>query len=139
MASENVEALRRLIDAFNRHDVRGVVDCCDPAIELHSTFARIGGADYQGHAGVRRWYGDLEREWHDPSSELEAIYELGENVLAMTVFRGRGTQSGAEAELPGAVITRASGGRLVYFKAIAHREDALAELGVSEDALGPRM
>jgi len=37
------------------------------------------------------------------------------------------------------LVMKARDGLVFYFKAFAHREDALAELGVSEDALGPSL
>lgn len=45
--------------------------------------------------------------------------------------------SGAELTIPAAQILRWRNGLCVHFKAYAHREDALRELGVSEDALEP--
>jgi hypothetical protein len=48
-----------------------------------------------------------------------------------------GLPSWAEAALPPRRRDGARDGRLVYFQAVAHREDAFAELGVSEKTLGP--
>src|SRR5919198_3545274 len=136
MPDEDVEAVRRFLDALNSHDVRALVESCHPEIELHSRFATIGGADYQGQDEVRRWYHDLAREWGEPRVQTDAIFEVGADLLLFTVLHGRGRVSGSEAALPGALVMRARDRLVVYFKAFAHREDALAELGVSEDALG---
>jgi ketosteroid isomerase-like protein len=137
MSQENVEIVRAFMEAFNAGDIEGVIACCDPGIEFHSTFAAVGGASYHGHDGVRTWYRDLEEEWGDIRSEVEVLYDVGEHTLTLTVFRGRGKHSGAEAALPAAVVTRAEDGLIVYFKGYAHREDALSDLGVSKDALEP--
>jgi ketosteroid isomerase-like protein len=137
MAEENVEVMRRFMDAFSAHDLPALVACCHPDIEFHSTFAAIGGAEYRGHDGVRAWYRDLQEEWGETGSVLEAIYDLDDQVLAFTVFRGRGKRSGAEAALPAGLVARMRDGLLVYFKAYAHREDALSDLGVTENELEP--
>src|SRR5450755_2901951 len=60
MSDENVELLRRWIEAFNAREIDAIIAHCDPSIELHSVFAAAGGAVYSGHDGLRRWQRDLE-------------------------------------------------------------------------------
>lgn len=52
-------------------------------------------------------------------------------------MHGRGKQSGAEVALPGAGLFTWRDGLIVYLKAYAHREDALSDLGMSEEELKP--
>jgi hypothetical protein len=59
------------------------------------------------------------------------------NTVVFYVAHGRGRQSGADVAMPAAVAVRWCDGLCVYFKGYTHREDALRELGVSEDALEP--
>ena len=63
MSDENVELLRRWIEAFNAREIDAMIAHCDPSIELHSVFAAAGGAVYSGHDGLRRWQRDLEDAW----------------------------------------------------------------------------
>ena len=137
MSHENVEIVRAFTQAFNEQDVEGIVSVCDPDVEFHSTFAAVGGADYHGHAGVREWQRDFKDAWGEIRSDVEAIYDLGDNVLTFTLIRGQGKHSGVAVELTAAIVTRLEHGRIVYFKGYAHREDALSDLGVSEEALEP--
>jgi hypothetical protein len=60
---------------------------------------------------------------------------LNDVTLMFYVVHGRGQQSGAEVAMPGAQVGRWRDGLLVYAKAYPRREDALRDLGVSEDAL----
>jgi hypothetical protein len=53
------------------------------------------------------------------------------------VLHGRVQQSGAEVTMQGAQVCRWRDGLLVYAKLYVHREDALKDLGISEDALKP--
>jgi hypothetical protein len=53
------------------------------------------------------------------------------------VLRGAGPQSGVQIVIPAAIVTRVREGLIVYFKGYAHREDALRDLGVSQEALEP--
>jgi ketosteroid isomerase-like protein len=138
MSEKSVEMARVFTDAFNARDVEALIACCDPSVEFHSTFAAVGPAVYHGHDELRRWYRDLEDAWGDIRSELEALFDLGDStVLVFTVLHGRGKQSGAEVMLPVAAVTKLRDGLIVYYKAYIHREDALEDLGVSEDALEP--
>jgi ketosteroid isomerase-like protein len=135
MSQENIELHRSLNAAFNERDADALVAVCDPSIEVHSMFAAIGGAIYQGHDEVRKWLRDIEEAWSLFRVESEAYFDLGEDTLAFVVLNGRGRQSGAEVVMPYAQVMRWRVDRYIYFKAYAHREDALTELGVSEDTL----
>jgi hypothetical protein len=88
---------------------------------------------------VRRYLRDFRDAWGDDFHvEAETFYDLGgEQTLMFYSVHGRGQQSGAEVAMRGAQVCRWRDGLVVYAKAYVHREDALRDLGVSEDALVP--
>jgi ketosteroid isomerase-like protein len=138
MSEHNVEFMRRFNEAFNARDIGAAIACCDPNIEFHSAFATVGGAVYHGHDGLRRWQRDYEDAWGDGIRiEPEAYFDLGEETLAFNVMHGRGRHSGAEVAMPVAAVSRWRDGLMVYMKAYVHPEDALSDLGVSEEELEP--
>ena len=139
MSEQNVELHRRAIEAFNSRDVESAIANADPSIELHSSMTVPGGAVYHGHDGLRRYVRDLEEAWGagNPRVEPEAFFDLGEHTLVFAVVRGRGKLSGAEVGGPVTHVAKWQDGRCVYFRFHLKREDALEELGVSEDALTP--
>jgi ketosteroid isomerase-like protein len=138
MSKENVELTRRIVEAFNSRDIEAMIALSDPSIEWHSTFAAFGGAVYHGHDGLRRWHRDLRDTWGEEIRiEPEAFFSLGEHTLMFGVLLGRGRQSGADVAMPYAATWSWRDGLNVYAKAYVHREDALKDLGVSEDALEP--
>jgi ketosteroid isomerase-like protein len=138
MSQGGVEVVRAFTEAFNAGDIDGVVACCDSNVEFHSTFAAVGGGVYHGHDGIRKWYRDLREIWGEElHSDLETLFEVGENMLVFTVLRGRGQQSGVVVELPAAIVVRLRDGLLVNLKGYSHREDALKDLNVAVDALEP--
>jgi ketosteroid isomerase-like protein len=137
-AAANVELVRSWIDAYNARDVDAFVAQCDPAVEFHSLFAAVGGGLYREHDGVRKWYRDLEDTWGDEVSiEPEVLFDLGEQVLVFAVLHGRGRQSGVDVAMPYAVVSRWRDGLVVYYKTFLDRDEALRELGVTEDELEP--
>jgi len=138
MSQENVELHRRATAAFNARDIETFIDLSDPSIEAHSAFAEVGGADYHGHDGILKFSRDLEDVWGDELRlDPEAYFDLGDQTLLFYVARGRGSQSGAEVVGPYAQVAKWRSGLCVYWKAYTSRDDALRDLGVSEDALEP--
>jgi ketosteroid isomerase-like protein len=138
MSERNVELTRHFIEAFNARDLNAMLAHCDPSIEWHSAFAAVGGAIYHGQEDIRRWHGDFEEVWGDEiRSEPEAYFDLGEHTLFFFVMHGRGQQSGAEVEMPIATVFTVRDGLIVYMKTYTDREEALRDLGVSEDELEP--
>jgi ketosteroid isomerase-like protein len=136
VSEQNVELHRRVNRAFNARNIGAFIALNDPSVEFNSTFAAVGGAVYHGHDGLRMYFGDLEEAWGDELRiEAEAYFDLGEQTLASNVLQGRGRHSGADVEMPYAQVVRWRDGLAVYFKGYVHREDALRDLGVSEDAL----
>ena len=138
MSQETVDLHRRSVEAFNTRDVENFIAFCDPQIELRSTVTVPGGAVYHGHGGVRTWHRDLSDGWGDELRiEPEAYFDLGELVVMYYVLHGRGKQSGADVALPAAGVSRWRDGLFAYWKTYPYREDALTDLGVSEDDLEP--
>src|SRR6266516_5431615 len=136
MSQENVELHRRIMQAYSTRDIEAGIAISDSQIEVHTVFTAVGGGFYQGHDGLRRFQREFEDVWGDEFLiEPEAFFDLGEHTLAFTLVRARGRQSGAEVTIPAAQVLRWRDGLCVHFKAYAHREDALRDLGVSEDAL----
>jgi ketosteroid isomerase-like protein len=139
MSKRNVELYRRTIEAFNARDVEALIGYCDPNIEFHSMFAAVGAVTvYRGHDGIRSWHRDFEDVWGDEiRNEPQTYFDLGEHTLMSYMVRGRGRQSGAEVAMPLAQVARWRDGLFVYIKVYAHKEDALRDLGISEDELEP--
>jgi hypothetical protein len=134
VSRQNIELHRRLVEAFNARDIEAFIAYCDPGIEFHSTMA-VGGAVYHGHDGLRSWYRDVEDVWGEIRLEPEGYFDLGEHTLTFNVWHGRGQHSGAEVVRSWAQVARWHDALTVYLKVYAHREEALRDLGVSEDAL----
>jgi ketosteroid isomerase-like protein len=137
VSEQNVQLHRRATDAFNKRDIDTLIALSDPSVEYHPLLSAIGTPVYQGHDGLRSWYRQLDDAWEELRAEPEAYFDLGEQTLAFFVIHGRGRHSGAEVAIQGATVMRWREGLRVYAKTYAQREEALRELGVSEDELEP--
>jgi ketosteroid isomerase-like protein len=137
VSEQNIELHRRSVEAFNRRDIEGMLACFDPSVEYHPVLSAIGVSVYHGHHGLRSWFGQLDDAWEELRVEPEVYFDLGDQTLLFYVLHGRGRKSGAEVAMQGAQVFRWHGGLGIYGKTYAHREDALSDLGSSEDSLEP--
>jgi ketosteroid isomerase-like protein len=93
MSQENVEAVRRGADAYNRGDIDALLGELDPEIEWHPLLQVLLGGEatvYRGHEGARELYRDLDEAFTEAQNELSEIRDLGERVVAIGHLRGRG-------------------------------------------------
>ncbi len=138
MSEREVELTRLVTEAYNVRDIEALIAHCDSSIEFHAAWAAGAPTVYHGHDGLRRWHRDLEDAWGEEIRlEPEALFDLGESLLAFYVVHARGRHSGAAVAMPGANVMRWRDGLIVYIKAYLDREEALRDLGVTQDELEP--
>jgi ketosteroid isomerase-like protein len=132
MSQENVELVRRALEAFPRGEMEEMLSYMDPECELHS--AIVGGAEgnvYRGHEGFRRWYADSFEVW-ELSTEWSEFRDLGDRVLAFGHLRARGHESGVEVESPMGWVITVRRGRLIKAEGFLSRAEALEAAGLQE-------
>src|SRR3989337_1423542 len=101
MSRENVETVRRSLDAFNRVGASGDLtelvqvqgEFADPAIEYTPV---VEGVRICGHDDLldywRRWF----EPWNEIRWDIEELIDAGEQVLAGFTIVARGEGSGME-------------------------------------------
>ena len=99
MSEENLEVVRRAIEAYGREGLDGVLGYYDPEIEWTSTGDYIERATYRGHDGLRRYLGTMEEEFKDLRIEPVQLIDAGEQVISSVRFTGRGKASDAPVEM----------------------------------------
>jgi uncharacterized protein len=99
MSQENVEIVRRAIEAYERDGLDGSLAYYDPEVEWTSTGAYIEPATYRGHEGVRRYLGMMEEEFDDLRIEPLELIDADEQVISSVRISGRGKASGAPVAL----------------------------------------
>ena len=137
MSRENVEVVRQVYEAAARRDAETVLALYNSNVELDNSRLPIGGlmggGIYRGHAGLRAFF----REWHDSWDDIDYDYEElidagSEHVISVVTRRGRGRTSGAEVEVPLALVWTVRDGKVVRVVWYPSRADALEALGLSE-------
>jgi ketosteroid isomerase-like protein len=133
MSQENLEVVRRSIDAVNRRQIEEALGFIDPEDELHS--AIVGGTEgnvYRGHDGFRRWFADSFESFEKLRTELTEFRELGDCVIAFGHIHARGRESGLELDSPTGWIFTLREGKVVKADGFLSRDEALEAAGLSE-------
>ena len=110
MSEENVEIVRRQLDAYLRGDTETALAAYDPKVEFDVSI-RPEGRIYQGVEGlveaIRTWSGT----WEDYRVEIQEIIDAGDNVVVVDHQMGRGKGSGAPLDQQTFGSTRFARGR----------------------------
>jgi ketosteroid isomerase-like protein len=133
MSQENVDLVRRALEAFRRGDMEEMLSYMDPEGEFHS--AIVGGAEgnvYRGHEGYRRWYADSFESFEELSNEWSEFRDLGDRVLAFGHVQARGRESGVELDSPMGWVFTVRRGKLMKAEGFLSRAEALEAAGLSE-------
>jgi uncharacterized protein len=128
MREEDLEAVRRGYEAWNRGDVDAVLELVHPDIEWQPGEDAPEAGENQGIEGFR---GFIE-SWLDSFEELRIVPEEllveGDCVVATVRQRGRGRGSGVELDVVTAHAWRIRDGRAVGWYGYRNRGAALAGL-----------
>jgi hypothetical protein len=133
MSQENVEIVRRVIEARNR-DIEEWLTFFHPAAQTSDRLTVAGmRTEAQNLDELRR---DAE-QWHDIFDdfhmEVVELVDLDDLVLAEVRFHGRGGASGAQVTVPQVDLYWVSDGLITEQRAgYRSREEALEAVGLSE-------
>ena len=137
MSRQNVETVRAMFDAFNRGDMRGFLDMCDPDIEWDLSTRLIDPETYHGHEGVERFFEQQRETWEEaPRMEAEDLLEAGDRVVAFVRVHGRGRGSGAAVDARIAQVWTIRGGRATRLQYYGDRAEALRAVGLGPAVRG---
>jgi ketosteroid isomerase-like protein len=137
MSQENVEIVRRSLDAYNGGDLNAFLACLHPDVlweENHPVFGFVGlDPVYEGHEGVRRWWDATREPWTAVEAEIHEMTPAGDDTLVIRVtLHGTGAGSGVVVKLPFFHVFDFSGGRIARRRLYPERLEALEAVGLSE-------
>jgi len=124
---DNVAIVGRVIDAFNRADVDGVLEASSQDFEFDFTNSRGPlSAVYRGHAEARDFLSAFFEPWAALEVDLVELIELGDDrVLTVSEIRTRGQGSGVEVNATGAMIWTIRDGEVAAAKMYQTKDEAL--------------
>jgi ketosteroid isomerase-like protein len=133
MSEENVQIVRRSVEAVNEGDIDRALSLADPEAELHS--AIIGGAEgraYRGHKGFRQWYTDVMETFTELRTELTEFRDFGDRVVAFGRIRALGRESGLQLDEETGWVFTIRRGRILRAEGFLSRDEALEAAGLAE-------
>jgi ketosteroid isomerase-like protein len=134
MSQENVDTVRRSLDAWNRGDVDAWLEAAHPDIEWVSEVAmRLEGAAtvFRGTAGMRAYWDDWHSVWN-VTIDVSEVRDLGDTVVALAQVRTRGEASGIDIERPVAYVFEFEGALARKARAYLDPQEALEAVRLSE-------
>jgi ketosteroid isomerase-like protein len=130
MSQENVEIVRRLIEACNRRDWDAMLETGDPEIEIVTLMT----GTHRGHAGWRRVVEQMAEEVSGFQFVPEDLIDVGQDrVVAVTRWIGTGRTSGiAVPDTPIGFVYTLRGGLVVRQESFRNTDEALQAVGLAE-------
>jgi ketosteroid isomerase-like protein len=131
MSGENVAIVREVFELWNAGDRRIRSDYLDPAVELESPLSSVSGEPYRGHAGVEQWIRDVDEQFAEFESHLDAVREVENTVVAIGTIQLKGRTSGVALDQPAAWIVRfGADHRVKYMRIYLQVDEALRAVGL---------
>jgi ketosteroid isomerase-like protein len=128
--AQNVQIVRRLVDAFNDRDLDAMLPLVHPEAELQSLRAQLEGRAYRGHDGVRRMLADFEEDWTFARMDAEDFREADDQVVMLGRLSARGRASGVDLDVPIGVVWGLRDGQVVFARTFSEQVDALRAAGL---------
>jgi len=133
MSQENVEVVRRLVDAFNRDDTDTVLATFDADCEINEPpqMPDSPATGYRGHGGIREWMGNL-RGIGGVSFELRAATPSGDALLCELASRGQGRGSNVPIEWRAFAAFDVRHGKVTRIRIFLDKAEALEAVGLQQ-------
>ena len=132
MSQENVDVVRRFIDAFNARDVEVLIRLSAEDCEWVPFRAQLEGIVYRGHEGVRQFLSDMTEDWETFGIDPLEFRDRDERVAVIGRVKARSAGSNMEIESIAGFVHELEQGRIRRITSHSDVEAALDAVGVRE-------
>ena len=134
MSQENVEVVRRMLQAFADGGLDAMAEFWDPDIDWRAAEGAIDDVgEMHAPVAVRRYIQDWIDTFDDFSVVVEELRDVGDDrVLSIQRLKGQAKLSGAETDLRYALVSTVRDGKVVRAREYLNAEDALEAVGLRE-------
>ncbi len=131
MSEQNLEAVRRGIEAYNAGDSARFAELATPDFVWNPALpGAIGNGPYVGLAGIEEYFAETGDTWERLTVEPDELLAAGEMVVFLGRAVGRGVGSGADVEMALAFLARFRGGKIAEVSTYLDHAEALAAAGM---------
>ena len=117
MWDDRISLVRAFADALTDRDVEWALELCHREVEFFSLMAQLDARPYRGHAGIRRYFRDVDATWDQWRVEVDQLVSAPDGrVVIVTSTHTRGSRadshSHSESQTCGGPGTRSPGAPL---------------------------
>jgi len=132
MSEENVEIVRRSIDAFNRGDLDAALADLHPEAEVVDDPRVPGGQTIRGRPEIERYFKSLSRYWESVRLVPERFVDRGNDVFVLARMIACTQRGGPEVERSLDQMVTLRNGKFIRDRVFSSRKDALEAVGLRE-------
>jgi ketosteroid isomerase-like protein len=132
MSRENVEIVRSAFDAWNAGDVDSIAALMTPETEFIPLRSQLEGDSYRGPEGMHQFARDAAEEWEFLRIDPDEFHDVGDRVLMLGHFDGRGRASGMDVRFPVGWVAQLRDRKIVHLRTYSDPQEALEAVGLGE-------
>jgi hypothetical protein len=131
MSEENLEIVRRALDAFSRGDAATFASLTTPDVEWKTGLGAIeGGEIFHGHEGVERYFARLSGAWEQFLFLAQEFLERDDVVLVLGRLEGRGRSGGVPVDSAVGAVWELRAGKICRLRAYLDHGEARRVAGL---------
>jgi uncharacterized protein len=129
VSQENVQIVKRAIEAFSRGDADAFADLTTPDLEWKVGLGAVEGEIFRGREGVETYFGRLGSAWDEFRLVPDEFRDLGDVVLVLGRLEGRGRGGGVPVDSPVGAVWDLRDGEIWRLRAYLDQREALETVG----------
>jgi ketosteroid isomerase-like protein len=127
--ADHQEIVRAALDAFDRRDIKELMEYAHPDVELH----KLNGEVLKGRDAAKEWAESFGFDELEGTAEIEEVRESGDQVVVLCQFVMRWKETGDIADkTPGALVFGFRDGYIVRWQAFMDQGEALNAAGLND-------
>ncbi len=132
MSQENVEVVKRLVDAFNERDIDAFAEITTPDFEWTTSMAAVENEVFWGREGIDTYFARVRDAWDEFLALADDYRDLGDRVLWQGRVEARGLGSGAPVSAPLDILYDLRDGKISRMHSYLDHREALRAAGLEE-------
>jgi ketosteroid isomerase-like protein len=132
VSRENIELVRRLVDAFNERDAEKFAQVTTDDFEWSTSVMAVEGEIFLGREGIETYFSRMRDAWDEFKAEIDSYRDLGERVLISGQIEARGRGSGAPVAAPLDILYDFRDGKISRMSSFLDHDEAMRAAGLAE-------
>jgi ketosteroid isomerase-like protein len=133
VSEENVEIVRRALEAFNSGELAQILALTHPQFVAEVPPEISAEPDvYRGEDGIRRYLSSFQDVMEDIGFEAERFWDAGDSIVVALRLTARGRETAIAVEQRTTGVWTVRDGKVIGIRAYATSAEALEAVGLAE-------